>query len=68
MISDEEIAEIIGADSLGYLPLEDLEALIGSPNYCRACFDGAYPTAVPTDTRKDRFEQKLPLAECRMKN
>ena len=24
-----------------------------------ACFDGEYPTAIPTDTRKDRFEQKL---------
>ena len=27
--------------------------------YCSACFDGEYPTAIPTDTRKDRFERKL---------
>lgn len=55
----EEIAEIIGADSLGYLPVSQLSVLTGSKQYCSACFDGDYPTAIPTDTRKDRFEQKL---------
>lgn len=55
----EEIAHIIGADSLGYLPVEELCSMIGSSNYCSACFDGDYPTTVPADIRKDRFEQKL---------
>lgn len=55
----EEIAHIIGADSLGYLPVEELCSMIGGSGYCSACFDGVYPTTVPTDTRKDRFEQKL---------
>lgn len=54
-----EIASIIGADSLGYLPLEELKNLIGSSEYCSACFDGIYPTAVPTHTEKDRFEMRL---------
>ncbi|MCM1119594.1 MAG: amidophosphoribosyltransferase [bacterium] len=54
-----ETAQIIGADSLGYLPVEELPALTGGCGYCSACFDGSYPTAVPTDTRKDRFERKL---------
>ena len=54
-----EIAGIIGADSLGYLPLEDLKELIGSCDYCSACFDGDYPTAVPAHTEKDRFERRL---------
>lgn len=54
-----QIAEMIGVDSLGYLPLEDLKALIGSCEYCSACFCGHYPTAIPEDTRKDQFEQKL---------
>ena len=54
-----ETAEIIGADSLGYLPVEALEALSGGAGHCSACFDGCYPTAVPADTRKDRFERKL---------
>ena len=55
----DEIAKIIGADSLGYLPVENLKNMIGSCSYCSACFDGNYPTAIPSDTRKDRFEQKL---------
>ena len=57
--SIEETAEIIGADSLGYLPVSELGSLIGNLGYCSACFDGNYPTEVPVDTRKDRFERKL---------
>ena len=54
-----EIAEIIGADSLGYLPQERLGELCGSENFCSACFNDDYPTKIPTDTRKDRFEMRL---------
>lgn len=54
-----EIAEIIGADSLGYLDLEDLSVMIGSENYCHACFSGEYPTPIPSNTTKDRFETRL---------
>ena len=57
--SIEEIADIIGADSLGYLPVESLSLLTGNCGFCSACFNGEYPTKVPTDTRKDRFEQRL---------
>ena len=55
----EEISDMIGADSLGYLPLSKLGELIGGGNCCDACFSGRYPTAIPSDTRKDRFERKL---------
>ncbi len=55
----EETAAIIGADSLGYLPVESLPELAGGEGICTACFDGKYPTPVPKDTRKDRFEQRL---------
>lgn len=54
-----EIAQIIGVDTLGYLPVESLREMIGNEFYCSACFDGIYPTAIPTGTRKNRFEQKL---------
>ena len=54
-----EIAGIIGADSLGYLPREALRELIGGAGCCHACFSGEYPTAVPQSTAKDRFETKL---------
>jgi amidophosphoribosyltransferase len=55
----EEIAGIIGVDTLGYLPKSELCQLAGGSGYCDACFSGDYPTAVPKDTRKNRFEQKL---------
>jgi amidophosphoribosyltransferase len=54
-----EIAEIIGADSLGFLSVNSLERLSGNVDYCSACFDGHYPTKIPADTRKNRFEQRL---------
>ncbi len=57
--SVEEIAKIIGADSLGFLPVEDLASLCGNNEYCSACFSGEYPTNVPVETRKDRFEKHL---------
>ena len=57
--SIEEIAERIGADSLGYLPVESLHKLIGSSSFCSACFDGRYPTEIPGDAPKDRFERRL---------
>lgn len=57
--SVSEIAKIIGADSLGFLPTEKLGELAGNRDYCSACFDGCYPTKIPTDTRKNRFEQRL---------
>ena len=58
--SQEEIARIIGADSLGFLSLGHAEAL--APNcggVCTACFGGGYPTAVPFHGGKRRFEQKI---------
>ncbi|MBQ3707571.1 MAG: amidophosphoribosyltransferase [Clostridia bacterium] len=59
----DEIARIIGADSLGYLPLSGLEEMVGGKPLCSACFDGNYPTALPTDTRKDRFEERISRKE-----
>lgn len=56
---EEEIASLIGADSLGYLPLDRLHELVGTHAYCDACFSGNYATSIPTDVRKDRFERKL---------
>ncbi|MCQ2553084.1 MAG: amidophosphoribosyltransferase [Clostridia bacterium] len=58
-LSIPEIAERIGVDSLGYLPIEKLNCLTEGEAFCDACFSGAYPTEVPKETRKNRFEQKL---------
>ena len=58
----EEIAEIIGVDSLAYLSLEDVRRLAGDENreyFCDACFTGAYPTEIPQKPAKNRFEKKI---------
>ena len=57
----EEIAEIIGVDSLGYLSLDDVVKLADNTQggFCTACFGGGYPTAIPQDSGKDRFECKI---------
>ena len=57
--SVKEIADIIGADSLAFLPVESLSELVGGAGYCDACFTGNYPTPIPEVTAKDRFEEKL---------
>lgn len=57
--SMDEIAEMIGVDSLGYLTIDNLTQMMHSSAYCAACFNGEYPTPIPADTRKDRFERKL---------
>jgi len=54
-----EIAAMIGADSLGFLPVADLPKLTGSDGICTACFTGAYPTEIENTESKDRFERKL---------
>lgn len=46
--SVEEIAGMIGADSLGYLRVEDLKELAAGLPYCSACFTGKYPLDPPT--------------------
>lgn len=60
--SVDEICEIIGADSLGYLNLEYVTKLTDNPNhsgFCTACFSGEYPTEKPSKPNKSRFEIKL---------
>ena len=54
-----EICRQIGADSLGYFPVEQLHCLAGKNGFCSACFNGEYPTKIPGNTRKDRFETRL---------
>jgi amidophosphoribosyltransferase len=54
----EEVREAIGATSLAYLSLEGLEQSTRRPrsSLCRACLTRDYPTAVPADAGKHRFE------------
>ena len=43
----EQIREMIGADSLGYMEIEKLKDMVGELGYCDACFTGNYPMKVP---------------------
>ncbi len=56
----EEIRNIIGADSLGYLPLEDVHKLAEGSGcaLCTACFDGKYPTDVP-EKFLNKYDSKI---------
>lgn len=53
----EEIRQMIGADSLGYLSQAGLvEALqLARERLCMACLDGRYPTAVPQEAAAGRY-------------
>lgn len=58
----DEIAEIIGVDSLGYLSVASVKQIakgINKTGYCTACFDGNYPTEIPSAPQKNRFETKI---------
>lgn len=59
--SVEEIAKIIGADSLGYLSVENVHKLANGCRctFCDSCFTGHYPVPVPEAREKFRFERKL---------
>jgi amidophosphoribosyltransferase len=55
----EEVREAIGATSLAYLSLEGLEDATQRPadSLCRACLTREYPTQIPADAAKLRFER-----------
>ena len=36
----EQIRELIGADSLGYMEVDKLKEMVGDLGYCDACFTG----------------------------
>ncbi len=61
--SVEEIRQMIGATSLGYLSLSGVMRAIGLSRdaFCRACFDGRYPIPIPPEVRVSKFALEMPL-------
>ncbi len=51
----EEIRDIIGADSLGYLPIECLSEMAGGRPICTACFSGVYPIEPPSEDIRGEY-------------
>jgi amidophosphoribosyltransferase len=56
--SVEEIRRYLGVETLAYLSLEGMvSASAGeSGRFCHACFSNQYPTALPSDAAKLKFE------------
>ena len=58
----KEMAKLFGADSVGFLPLEDVVKLAESgtcKGYCAACFNGNYPTDIPQDMGINKYDYKI---------
>ncbi len=56
----EEIREIIGVDSLGYLSKENaLKLTNNSSGFCAGCFTGIYPTEPPKHVDRSKFEMSI---------
>jgi amidophosphoribosyltransferase len=55
--TEEEICEVIGADTLAYLRMDGLVKAVGHTidNFCLACFDGEYPVSVPVQLEMDKL-------------
>ena len=51
----EEINEIIGADSLGYLRVERLKEIAGGLRICTGCFDEKYPMEPPKEDIRGEY-------------
>lgn len=62
----EEIAKVIGADSLAYLTIEGAHKLAPDSKcgFCDGCFSGIYPVEIPKDSSKNKFEEKIREKAC----
>ena len=63
--TEDEIAKIVGVDTLAYLNLEDVTKIGANgtcKGYCTACFDGNYPTETPKMII-NKYENKLSESE-----
>lgn len=53
----EEICNIIGADSLGYLKIERLSEMAQGLPICKGCFTGEYPMEPPKEDIRGEYAQ-----------
>ena len=53
----DEIRDVIGCDSLGYLKVERLEELSGGQAICKGCFTGEYPLEPPTEDIRGVYQK-----------
>lgn len=53
----DDICQVIGADTLGYLKLERLGQMVDGLSICQGCFTGKYPMEPPTHDIRGDFER-----------
>ncbi len=53
----DEICQIIGADSLGYLKVERLSELTGGRQFCNGCFTGKWPIEPPKEDIRGEYDK-----------
>ena len=53
--TNDEIRDIIGVDSIGYISIEGLVESIGTPreDLCLGCITEEYPTIIPPELEKE---------------
>ena len=57
----DDLAKIIGADSLGFLTPADVQKIAcnATCGFCDACFTGNYPVPIPKEELKPKYQRKL---------
>jgi amidophosphoribosyltransferase len=60
-MSKDEIKSYLGADSLGFLSVENVTKIADNAKcgFCDGCFSGKYPVPEPSYVPKSRFEYKI---------
>ena len=54
--SEEDIRQLLGADSLGYLSLDRLSQMVDDLAICKGCFTGDYPVDPPEEDIRGKFD------------
>lgn len=54
--TEEEIRQLIGADSLTYLKIDRLSEIVEELPICKGCFSGEYPIDPPTEDIRGSYE------------
>ena len=65
----EEINELVGSDTLGYLSVEHVQqlAIHSKCGFCTGCFTGKYPVAPPTETMDIVYDKPLSQSKTNKK-
>jgi len=60
-MNTKEICEYLGADSIGFLPIEHVNKIAENAKcgFCEGCFTGSYPIPEPIEVPKSKYDKKI---------